>query len=67
MLNGSEHSRLFVDDAMDSGGLELLEVGAVPARLLWSHDELDEALARNDYVRTTSWGNSPIAEITRVD
>ncbi|WP_432562626.1 hypothetical protein [Kineococcus sp. SYSU DK003] len=67
MLDGREHSRIFVDDGMDAAGLELYELGAVPARLLWSLEELDAALDRNGYARTTPWRFGPTAEITRVD
>ena len=65
MLNGTEHSRLPVDDSMDAAEvLKLLEAGAVPVRLLWSHEELDEALARYGYVRTSPWRYGPSADIT---
>jgi hypothetical protein len=64
-LNGAEHSRLPVDDSMDAAeALELLEAGAVPVRLLWSHEELDEALTRHGYVRTSPWRYGPSADIT---
>jgi hypothetical protein len=44
MLNGSEHSRLPVDDGMDAAeALELLEAGAVPVRLLWLVDRTNGA------------------------
>ena len=65
MLNGTEHSRLPVDDGLDAAeALELLEAGAVPVRLLWSHEELDEALARHGYARTSPWRYGPSADIT---
>ena len=66
MLDGSEHSRLPVDDSMDAAdALELLEADAVPVRLLWSYEELDGALARYGYVRTSPWRYGPAADITR--
>ena len=65
MLNGTEHSRLPVDDSMDAAeALELLEAGAVPVRLLWSHQELDACLERYGYVRTSPWRYGPSAHIT---
>jgi len=65
MLNGSEHSRLPVDDSMDvAEALQLLDAGVVPVRLLWSHQELDDALARCGYVRTSPWRYGPSADIT---
>ena len=66
MLNGTEHSRLSVDDGMDAAeALELLEAGAMPVRLLWSHEELDACLERYGYVRTTPWRYGTSAEVTR--
>ena len=65
MLNGTEHSRLPVDDGMDAvEALELYEADALPVRLLWSHQELDDALARHGYVRTSPWRYGPSADIT---
>ena len=65
MANGTEHSRLPVDDGMDAAEvLELLEAGAMPVRLLWSHQELDACLERYGYVRTTLWRYGPSADIT---
>lgn len=65
MLNGTEHSRLPIDDGMDAvEALELYEAGALPVRLLWSHQELDDALNRHGYVRTSPWRYGPSADIT---
>ncbi|GAB3216406.1 hypothetical protein GCM10027586_09170 [Kineococcus gypseus] len=65
MANGAEHSRLPIDDGMDAAeALELLEAGAMPVRLLWSHQELDACLERYGYVRTTPWRYGPSADIT---
>ncbi|NAZ74728.1 hypothetical protein GTQ99_04725 [Kineococcus sp. T13] len=61
MCDGTEHSRLPVDDGMDAAeALELMGAGALPVRLLCSH----EALARYGYVRTSPWRYGPSADIT---
>jgi hypothetical protein len=67
MLDGTEHSRLPVDDGMDAAeGLEMLEVGTPAVRLLWNHEELDACLERYGYVRTTPWGYGPTAKVTHL-
>ncbi len=43
MLNGTEHSRIPVDDDMDAAeALERLSNGTMPVRLLWSVDRTSE-------------------------
>lgn len=51
---------------MDLNEAERMHAGAMPVRLLWSHDELDEALARDGWVRAAAWGYGPKAEVTRM-
>lgn len=56
MLNGTEHSRITVDDGMDAAeALQRLSDGTISVRLLWSHEELDEALARYGWTRIEDW------------
>lgn len=65
VLDGTEHSRLPVDDGTDAAeALELLEAGAVPVRLLRSHEELDDALPRYGWAPhrgATSPAQTPLA------
>lgn len=43
MLNGTEHSRIAVDDGMDAAeALQRLSDGTMPVRLLWSVDRTSE-------------------------
>lgn len=66
MASGAEHSRIPVDDGMDAPeALERISAGTMPVRLLWSLDELDEALARYGWRRTEPWGYGPAASVER--
>ena len=66
MTNGVEHSRIPVDDGMDAAeALEGLSDGTLPVRLLWSHDELDAALARYGWTRVHEWLCGPAADVQR--
>ncbi|WP_432573494.1 hypothetical protein [Kineococcus sp. SYSU DK005] len=57
MTNGTEHSRLPVDDGMDAAeALELLEARPVPVRLLWTVDRTNGCLSP-----------APSAAVTRAD
>lgn len=68
MRNGAEHSRIPVDDTMDPAeAMERMHDGTMPVRLLWSHDELDEALARDGWSRVGSWRYGPTADVQRID
>lgn len=65
MGGGQEHSRLPVDDGLEGAeAMELFEQGALPVRLLWSHEELDAALSRYGWVRAGSWSYGQTAEVT---
>lgn len=68
MANGAVHSRIPVDDTMDAGeALQRISDGTMPVRLLWSHDELDEALARDGWSRVSAWHYGPTADVQRLD
>jgi hypothetical protein len=68
MANGTVHSRIPVDDTMDPAeALERMSDGTMPVRLLWSHDELDEALARDGWSRVEPWRYGPCADVQRID
>ncbi|WP_432540745.1 hypothetical protein [Kineococcus sp. SYSU DK002] len=69
-LAGDEHSRIPLDDGLDDGmdaaeALERLSDATMPVRLLWSHDELDEALARHGWTRVGAWRYGPTADVQR--
>jgi hypothetical protein len=67
MLNGTEHSRISVDHDIDAAeALERLSNRTMPVRLLWSHDELDEALARYGWTRVEDWRYGPTADVQRI-
>ncbi|NAZ84587.1 hypothetical protein [Kineococcus indalonis] len=62
--SGREFTRLPVDDGMNTAeALELLEAGAAPLRLLWSHEELDDALERGGFTRVSPWRFGPTADV----
>ena len=46
MANGTEHSRIPVDDTMNPAeAMERMHQGTMPVLLLWSYEEFDQALA----------------------
>lgn len=68
MHNGAEHSRIPVDDTMDPvEAMERMHQGTMPVRLLWSYEELDEALARDGWSRVGEWRYGPSADVQRID
>ncbi|WP_328291308.1 hypothetical protein OG218_00825 [Kineococcus sp. NBC_00420] len=68
MRDGAVHSRIPGDDTMDPAeALERISEGTMPIRLLWSHDELDEALARDGWSRVGEWRYGPSADVQRID
>jgi hypothetical protein len=68
MTNGAVHSRIPIDDGIDAAeALQRLSDSTMPVRLLWSHDELDEALARYGWTRVEDWRYGPTAAVQRAD
>jgi hypothetical protein len=68
MANGTVHSRIPVDDTMDPvEALERISSDTMPVRLLWSLDELDEALARDGWSRVGDWRYGPECDVQRID
>lgn len=68
MTNGQEHSRVPIDDTMDPAeAMERINDGTMPVLLLWNHDELDEALARDGWSGLGPWRYGPTADVQRID
>lgn len=61
-VDGLEHSRVGIEDVDPIDALQRLEAGGAcddTVRTLWSLDQLDAALARCGYLRTSPWRPAP--------
>jgi hypothetical protein len=68
MADEAVHSRIPLDDTLDPAEvLTRISDGTMPVRLLWSHDDLDEALARDGWSRISPWRYGPTADVQRID